>query len=181
MSKKKRTPFRLKKPLYMQNDEYTVEAGILTDANPTNGELIVPEGVTEVTRAAVGQAAKLVMPSTLLQLKQAGLIGTRLQEVDLSKATNLKVIPQAAFAQNMFLNKVVLPEGLEKIGAQAFVSTPHLKEIHIPNSITEINSTAFIRTGLKKITHSQPEVLKEKMAEWQFPQSFIDLVQQGGA
>ena len=46
------------------------------------------------------------------------------------------------------INKIILPEGLSKIGRWAFYNAGNLKEITIPASVTQINEYAFTYVGL---------------------------------
>ena len=46
------------------------------------------------------------------------------------------------------INKIILPEGLSKIGSWAFYNAVNLKEITIPASVTQINKYAFTYVGL---------------------------------
>ena len=46
------------------------------------------------------------------------------------------------------INKIILPEGLSKIGSWAFYNVVNLKEITIPASVTQINKYAFTYVGL---------------------------------
>ena len=45
-------------------------------------------------------------------------------------------------------NKIILPEGLSKIGSWAFYNAVNLKELTIPASVTQINKYAFTYVGL---------------------------------
>ena len=45
------------------------------------------------------------------------------------------------------INKIILPEGLSKIGTWAFYDVVNLKEITIPASVTQINQGAFKHAG----------------------------------
>ncbi|UPS45439.1 leucine-rich repeat domain-containing protein [Prevotella sp. E15-22] len=46
------------------------------------------------------------------------------------------------------INKIILPEGLSKIGSWAFYNAGNLKELTIPASVTQINEYAFTYVGL---------------------------------
>ena len=46
------------------------------------------------------------------------------------------------------INKIILPEGLSKIGSWAFYNAVNLKELTIPASVTQINKYAFTYVGL---------------------------------
>lgn len=49
------------------------------------------------------------------------------------------------------IEKVILPDGLRKIGAKAFNGCKALKEINIPNSVKEIEEEALFNCGFKNL------------------------------
>lgn len=62
-------------------------------------------------------------------------------------------IPDYAFLGCTSLKKVVLPEGLKKIGVQAFSGCNRLCEIYLPSSLEDIGSNAFAYCSeLKEVT-----------------------------
>ncbi len=52
-------------------------------------------------------------------------------------------IGDGAFENNNVIEKVILPDGLNKIGKRAFAFCANLKSIMIPESVTEIDDNAF--------------------------------------
>lgn len=82
----------------------------------------------------------------------------------------IKIIADIVFAEENSLEraniqKVILPESVEKIGEKAFYECRQLEEINMPNSLTEIGSQAFRNTGIKKI--EIPESVN-KLGEYAF-------------
>lgn len=63
--------------------------------------------------------------------------------IDLSRCTELTTVPNACFDQCYSLEKVTLPETLEKIGAASFQKCENLKDITIPEKVTFIGADAF--------------------------------------
>ena len=171
----KRVPFKLRKPLYLQNDEVSIEAGVLMKAKPQE-ELIVPEGVIGLTRASLVNTKKLITPTTFIALPVSAFMGLALEEIDLSKSTKLERIPQMTFGMTNNLRKVILPEGLKSIEDRAFSAAKALKEIHIPNSVKHIAPSAFAVSSIDKITSHQPEELKKLMSDSGVPRHFVDAV-----
>ena len=57
-------------------------------------------------------------------------------------------IDQNAFAANLTIEKVILPEGLQSIGMWAFCDCENLQEIVLPSTLVLINTGAFSNTGL---------------------------------
>ncbi len=59
--------------------------------------------------------------------------------------TGVKELPEGSFHECIRLEKVTLPESLERIGSNAFYWCESLDSIHIPPSVKEIGSGAFER------------------------------------
>ena len=101
--------------------------------------LIIPEGVIDIPAQCFVNCQnfkKLVLPSTLREIKQCAFYNTRMEEV-------------------------VFPEGLERIGNAAFHGSGELKKAILPNSCLELEDFAFsmcdslkmlrLPEGIKKI------------------------------
>lgn len=61
----------------------------------------------------------------------------------------LKTIEDEAFHKDISLDKVVLPEGIEKIGQQAFADSG-LMEINLPESLSDVAENAFEGTNIEE-------------------------------
>ena len=57
--------------------------------------------------------------------------------------SSVKTIGKYAFADNISIFKLVIPEGVEKIERTAFMGCSNLQEITIPRSVTEIGTNAL--------------------------------------
>ena len=73
-----------------------------------------------------------------------------LKALDLSEAI-LTEIPDNAFDGKGWLNSVILPEGIRRIGSYAFQGT-NIRRINIPSTVTTIGRNAFISTPLQYLT-----------------------------
>ncbi len=90
---------------------------------------------------AVGaeEANILEIPSTLQQDQM-------LMEEDLGiaiESCQVVAVADYAFAKETDIQAVILPETVERIGANAFADCTSLEEIRIPNGVTEIGENAF--------------------------------------
>lgn len=83
---------------------------------------------------------------------------TNLKALDLSEAV-INEIPNNAFDGKGWLNSVILPEGITKIGDFAFRGTS-IRRINIPSTVTTINQYAFISTPLQYLTFTENCQLK---------------------
>lgn len=77
-------------------------------------------------------------------LKEGEFIDRRdITEVILKEGCGITEIPDYAFLGCSKLKKVVLPEGLKKIGFQAFSECSDLVEINFPDTLEDIGSNSF--------------------------------------
>ena len=89
------------------------------------GELIIPEGVTEIGNQAFscndggGKISSVILPSTI------------------------KVVGEAAFNGQSRLTDIIIPEGLVSIKMRAFDGCSNLKSIVFPSTLQTIQSKAF--------------------------------------
>ena len=78
---------------------------------------------------------------------------TNLKALDLSEAV-LTEIPNYAFDGKGWINSVILPEGITRIGDYAFRGT-NIRRIVIPSTVTEIASFAFLQTPLTHLAFAE--------------------------
>ncbi|SFC34730.1 leucine-rich repeat domain-containing protein [Ruminococcus albus] len=129
----------------------------------------LPDTVEEIHCRAFENCTNLMtinIPSNLRYTGSYILAGTKVRELVFPKGIteiccgvdldSSFIIPNQcffSFADMKYLRKVVLPEGLKKIGDSAFSDCTALKSIIIPNSVEEIETCAFMKcTSLKKVT-----------------------------
>ena len=66
-----------------------------------------------------------------------------IEEIEFTADCNVTEIPDYAFLGCTSLRKVILPDGLKKIGFQAFSECKSLEEINLPAGLEDIGSNAF--------------------------------------
>lgn len=104
------------------NSDMIIENGVLVDASPTTGLVVIPDGVTKIGEGAFygsHNVMKVVIPDSV------------------------KSIEFSAFKACSTLTSVVIGNGLESIGPWAFDSCYNLTSINIPDSVTSIGQDAF--------------------------------------
>lgn len=163
---------------------------LLESAIREDGTLAIPEGVTHLPEAILKDnwdIKKLVLPSTMLKIGNAGFLGCKnLESVEFN--TGLEFIGQRSFentglvsadipltvkniASSAFsltnMREVFLHEGLESIGAKAFEETM-LVSVDVPSTVKSIGTSAFAKCAyLKEITLREGlEVLDHKALEY---------------
>ncbi len=115
-----------------------IGAGVLLNYRGSREEVIIPEGVREISaRAFQNVYARYMLKGRLLYKPYED----NLTSIVLPKT--LKVIGANAFDGRIALKSIEIPEGVEQIGAEAFMGCRALKSINIPKSVKMIGEDAF--------------------------------------
>ncbi len=147
--------FSLKSRIYqkttLQNQNQT---------NQNNGENTQKSQETKVNFYFL---SKIIFPETLTEIEDYAFYADsanltdkeKIQELDFSKATNLKKIGDFAFQGNN-ITKLVLPSSLVSIGKQAFAKN-NLEQVDFSNSknLEIIQTGAFFDNKIKNLDFSQ--------------------------
>ncbi|MHA0315545.1 leucine-rich repeat domain-containing protein [Mesomycoplasma ovipneumoniae] len=153
--------FSLKSRIYqkttLQNQDKT---------NQNNGENAQKPQETKVNFYFL---SKIIFPETLTEIEDYAFYADsanltdkeKIQELDFSKATNLKKIGDFAFQGNN-ITKLVLPSSLVSIGKQAFAKN-NLEQVDFSNSknLEIIQTGAFFDNKIKHLDFSQNTKLVE--------------------
>ncbi|MDO6856237.1 leucine-rich repeat domain-containing protein [Mesomycoplasma ovipneumoniae] len=153
--------FSLKSRIYqkttLQNQNQT---------NQNNGENAQKPQETKVNFYFL---SKIIFPETLTEIEDYAFYADsanltdkeKIQELDFSKATNLKKIGDFAFQGNN-ITKLVLPSSLVSIGKQAFAKN-NLEQVDFSNSknLEIIQTGAFFDNKIKHLDFSQNTKLIE--------------------
>lgn len=115
---------RLNDELYKQfyPNDLLIYNNVVMDCWDTSGEIIVPDGVTEIGDYALSfqeEVTKITLPQSV------------------------RIINNGAFAYCDNLTEIVIPEGVEELGALLFNNCKSLKKIDLPDSITTLDNMAF--------------------------------------
>lgn len=115
----------------MENKDFVIEDGVLTEYTGDGGNAVIPEGVTEIGFSVFDGCDTLesiTVPSTV------------------------EIISDSAFAFCTNLKTVTVQDGVTEIGEWAFSNCTALESITLPKSVTIIGSYAFdCCTSLKDI------------------------------
>ena len=162
------------KSFSVQISPVRVENGVLTEVLKGHNEIILPNSVKSIPKAAfrgsqinkvvlneglqsIGDMAffnstvqEVVFPTTLEQLEENIFYYCRnLKKADLSR-TKLTKLPASTFVY-AGVEEVLLPATLKEIGAQAFLKTSQLKTIEIPENVRTIGLEAFRESGITTV------------------------------
>jgi hypothetical protein len=134
------------------DSDFVIENGVWIRYRGSGGDIIVPDGVTEIGRQLFRMGPRInsvILPNSVTKLAEGAFQGAGLlREITLS--TNLKEIGAMAFASCKSLTTINLPQSVTTIGRGAFQESG-LTEITLPSSLREIGANAFGATNLKQI------------------------------
>ena len=116
-----------------------------TLVNGIGGDVIIPEGVTEIDwMAFVGRSGLtgVTMPDSVVHVgRQAFYNCENLKDLEMSQG--MKDIGTSAFEGCKALTSVTIPEGVTRIGSGAFSNCRRLVHVSMPSSATDIGWNAF--------------------------------------
>ncbi|WP_341515376.1 leucine-rich repeat domain-containing protein [Mesomycoplasma ovipneumoniae] len=141
----------------------------LQNQNQTNQENSENTQKPQETKVNFYFLSKIIFPETLTEIEDYAFYADsanltdkeKIQELDFSKATNLKKIGDFAFQGNN-ITKLVLPSSLVSIGKQAFAKN-NLEQVDFSNSknLEIIQTGAFFDNKIKHLDFSQNTKLIE--------------------
>ena len=118
-------------------NDFIIENGVLKKYAGPGGDVVIPEGVTEIGERAFWCKAcvNVKIPASV----------TKIQE--------------SAFWNCPQLVSVELPQGLSYIGGWAFQNCPMLRTVTVPDSVTYLGAAAFSGFGLETVTMPLPAAM----------------------
>ena len=111
-------------------------------------EILVPEGVVEISLMAFNQCAQLHrinLPSTVSEIGMHAFANSGISQIIIPKS--LLIIEQDTFSECKSLERVLLHDRVVSIGKGAFCGCRKLSEFLIPDSVTYIGENAFKYTA----------------------------------
>jgi BspA type Leucine rich repeat region (6 copies) len=110
----------------------------------------IPNSVTTIGSSAFEYSAltSVVIPNSVTSMSRSAFASSKIKSVEISTA--LTTISDSAFSFTSNLTSVVIPKGVQTIGANAFWLSG-ITSVTIPNSVTSIGRSAFSSTKLVKV------------------------------
>lgn len=145
-------------------DDFQIEDGILIKYLGEGGEVVIPEGVTEIGSFAFENCTtltKVTMPDSVIKTGELSFAScANLKQVVFSP--NLKEIGPSSF-ENCGLKTIEFPKSLETIGYNAFSDCVNLTgNLIIPDNVLKLGNAAFRNcsslNGTLKISNSLTEI-----------------------
>ncbi len=99
---------------------------------------------TELLHIPRNIAGQITIPNTLIELKTYAFSGlSKVTEIVFEDNSTFVELGESTFYKCPILEKVVLPNGLEKIGQYSFKDCKKLKSVNIPNGVTKVGTGIF--------------------------------------
>jgi len=136
------------------DDEFDIRDGVLVKYNGPGGDVVIPDGVTEIGNEAFGLCYTLTSVVIADGVKNIGSYAFAmcwsLKSVEISNSvTN---ISDWAFAGCYSLGAIILPNGIKRIGEGIFAGCNSLTSIVLHDSITDIGEYAFQKCAFASVT-----------------------------
>ncbi|MEG1923682.1 MAG: leucine-rich repeat domain-containing protein, partial [Clostridia bacterium] len=159
----------------VEENPFIINGTILSGYTGIGGDLVLPEGITEIANNALssnGSITSIIMPSSLIKIGEkafAGCINLQrvimpdsvleigesvfsscgaLNYIEFSK--NITVIPDSTFEKCLLLQHFEISEKVTTLGNFAFCSSG-LLEVVIPATVKDIGMYTFFESRLKSI------------------------------
>ena len=126
-------------------DGLYIENNVLIKALPTVTNVVVPEGVTKISKSAFQSCYSLEnvkLPNSLLSIESFAFYNCR-SLTDINIPNKVTTIGYNAFNSCSNLTSVVIPNSVKTIGGSAFFGCSSLTSVVIPSSVTTIREYAF--------------------------------------
>ena len=133
--------------------DFVIVNGVLKEYNGPGGNVVIPDGVTEIGFGAFDSCKSLrnvTIPDSVTSIGGAAFYGSGLISVTIP--CGVTEIRASVFSGCTELTSVTLPDSLRTIGVDAFADCASLRNVTIPDSVTTIKYQAFTKSGLTSIT-----------------------------
>ena len=134
-------------------DKPVIENGVLLNGSGFSGEVVIPEGVTEIANDAFSgndKITKVTLPSTLEKIGMGAFMRcSSLTEINIPES--VKSIGESAFASCGSLADITIPEneGSASIGVGVFNGTPWLEARRQEDPLVIVFNTVIDGSGCK--------------------------------
>lgn len=143
-------------------DGFVIQDGVLADYTGAGGDIVIPEGVTEIGAEVFldnSEIASVGFPSSLTKIGESAFRGCLSLGGELTLPEGITEIGSYAFSECPFTGDLTLPDGLKKVSRGTFAGCGFDGKLTLPEGISEIGSSAFYGCSFTGIL-TLPEGLK---------------------
>lgn len=130
----------------VNNQDFTIKSGMLTEYKGRGETVVIPDGVTGIGYEAFAECKTIkdiVIPDSVKVIEAWAFSGCEsLTSVNLPN--EISGIENFTFSYCDGLDSFVVPDTVTRIGYCAFVNCTNLSDITIPKSVTSIDNEAFM-------------------------------------
>jgi uncharacterized repeat protein (TIGR02543 family) len=125
-------------------DTYTVFGGVVDSGSTCTGDVVIPEGVTQIGANAFASSTitGIDLPASVTYIAQGAFFNSALESVSFAPNGNLQTIGLEAFRMTKLIS-ISIPEGVQTIEESAFNYIPTLTSVTIPSSVSTIDGYNF--------------------------------------
>ena len=141
-------------PAFAAEDDFIIEGGVLVEYNGTGGNVVIPDGVTEIAPEVFYgffsfSGLKVTLPNSIRVIGREAFCESPLSSINLPEG--LTTIEDMAFAECGSLTSVTLPSTLKTIGNEAFDNCRSLARVSFSSGLQEIGMNAFSFCALTQV------------------------------
>ena len=141
-------------PAFAAEDDFIIEGGVLVEYNGTGGNVVIPDGVTEIAPEVFYgffsfSGLKVTLPNSIRVIGREAFCESPLSSINLPEG--LTTIEDMAFAECGSLASVTLPSSLRTIGNEAFDNCRSLARVSFSSGLQEIGMNAFSFCALTQV------------------------------
>ena len=132
-------------------DDFVIENGVLTKYTGPGGDVVIPDGVTEIGDGAFRRTdvTSVVIPDTVTRIGDSAFYQCR-SLTNITIPDGVTQIGNAAFSSTM-LGSVTIPDSVERIEAKAFDNCFLLTDVDLGHGVKVIGEYAFQETSIKDL------------------------------
>ncbi|MDD4291739.1 MAG: leucine-rich repeat domain-containing protein [Clostridia bacterium] len=134
--------------------EFVIQDGILMSYRGTSPYIVVPDGVTGISKQAFAGNKSLIsveLPDSVVYLDALSFSEcSSLQFIHFGES--LSILPESVLYNATALTEVELGANLKEVRTQAFYGTSSLSSVELPEGLEQIGNSAFVNSGIQSIT-----------------------------
>ena len=129
----------------------SISLAVFYGCSNLTGDIVIPDGITEIRLYAFKGCSKitsLTVPASVTTIGAEAFMGCyRLKSINFAENSKMETVNNGAFNYCTSLTEITLPETVTYIGSTAFADCEKLEKISIPDTVERIGDSAFTNTA----------------------------------